>query len=64
MSEHITFDQTLKQAYDVMSPKTRAYNLPNAKSKPNKKITTKKRHLFGTSPSIVKTIKEYTKNAK
>jgi hypothetical protein len=59
MNEHITFDQTSEQASDVVSPKTRACNLPNARGKPNKKITNKKRHLFGTSPSIVETIKEY-----
>jgi len=59
MNEHITFDQTSEQASNVMSPKTKACNLPNARGKPNKKM-----HLFGTSPSIVETIKEYTKNAK
>ncbi len=64
MNEHITFDQTSEQASDLVSPKTKACNLPNARSKPNKKITNKKRHLFGTSPSIIETIKEYAKNAK
>lgn len=54
MNEHITFDQISEQASDVVSPKTKACNLPNARGKPNKK-----RHLFGTSPSIVETIKEY-----
>jgi hypothetical protein len=47
-----------------MSPKTRACNLPNARSKPNKKVTNKKSHIFGRSPSIVETIIEYTQNAK
>ncbi len=59
MNEHMIFDQTLEQASDVMSLKTGACNLPNTRGKPNKK-----RHLFGTSPSIIETIKEYTKNAK
>jgi hypothetical protein len=36
--------------------------LPSTRGKPNKKVTNKKRHLFGRSPSIVKTIiKIYTK---
>lgn len=37
INEHVTFNQASKQAYDVMSPKTRASNLPNTKDKPNKK---------------------------
>jgi len=41
-----------------------ACNLPNARSKPNKEVTNKKSHIFGRSPSIVETIKEYTQNAK
>lgn len=45
-----------------MSPKTKACNLPSVKSKPNKKVTNNKKHLFGRSPSIVETIKEYTQN--
>jgi hypothetical protein len=64
ISEHITFHQTSEQASNVMSPKTRAYNLPSVRSKPNKKVTNNKRHLFGRSLSIVETIKECTQNAK
>ncbi len=64
MNEQVTFDQTSKQASNVMSPKTRACKLSSTKGKPNKKIINKKRHLFGRSPSIVETIKKYRKNAK
>jgi hypothetical protein len=31
ISEHITFHQTSEQASNVMSPKTRAYNLPSVR---------------------------------
>ncbi len=51
MNEHITFDQTSQQAFDVMSPKTRACNFLGAKGKPNKKVTNNKRvYLEGLDP--------------
>ncbi len=60
MNEHITFDQTSKQAYDVLPPRTKASNFPNSRDKPNKKATNKIKRLSKVPPSIAKTIKKYT----
>jgi hypothetical protein len=66
INEHVTYNQASKQAYDdVVSPKTRASNLPDTKDKPNKKkFTNKNRHLYGGSPSIARDIKKYTQTIK
>jgi hypothetical protein len=64
MNEHVTFDQTLEQTFDVVSPRTKACDLPNTKGKPNKKTTNKKRKISKESPSIVRAIKKYTQIAK
>jgi uncharacterized protein (UPF0371 family) len=43
---------------------TRACNLLGIRSKPNKKVTNKKWHLFKESPSIIEAIKEYSQTTK
>jgi hypothetical protein len=53
INEHVTSDHASKQAYDVVSPKTRASNLPYSKRQTKqKKTTNKNRPLHGGSPSI------------
>jgi len=64
MNEHVTFDQTSKQTFDVVSPKTKACNLPSIRGKPNKKTTNKKRQISRESPSIVRAIKKIHKLQK
>ncbi len=64
MNEHVTFDQTLKQTFDLVSPRTKACNLPSIRGKPNKKATNKKRQISRESPSILRAIKKYTQIAK
>ncbi len=64
INEHVTFDQTSKQTFDVVSPRTKACNLPSIRGKPNKKATNKKKQVSRESPFIVTTIKKYTKTAK
>jgi hypothetical protein len=56
MNENVTFYQTSKQEFNVMSPILRACNLVIIGSKPNKKTTHKKMHIFGRYPSIIGTI--------
>jgi hypothetical protein len=56
MNENVTFDQTSKQAFNVMSPMIRDCNLVNTRGKPNKEVISKKMHLFEGSPSIKGTI--------
>jgi len=60
MNENVTFDQTSKQAFNVMSPLIRACNLVDIGGKPNKKARHKKMCLFG-SPSTIGTIKNFKK---
>jgi hypothetical protein len=42
MNEHVTFGQTSKQTFNLVSPRTKACNLPSIRGKPNKKTTNKK----------------------
>jgi len=64
MNEHVTFDQTSKQTFDLVSPRTKACNLPSIRGKPNKKTTNKKRQISRESPSILRAIKKNTQIAK
>jgi hypothetical protein len=48
------------QAFDIVSPRTKAHDLLGIRGKPNKKIISKKRHLSRESPPIAKLIKEYS----
>lgn len=59
MNENVTFDQTSKKAFNVMSPLIRACNLVVTGGKPNKKARHKKMCLFGGSPSTIRTINIY-----
>ncbi len=61
---HVTPNHTFDQTYDIVSLRTKAYKLVGTCGKPNKKTTSKKRCLFKESPSIAKTIKEYSQIAK
>jgi hypothetical protein len=63
-NDHVTSNHTFNQASDLVSPRTRACNLPGTIDKPNNKITHKKRCLSGESPSIAEAIKEYSQTAK
>jgi hypothetical protein len=64
MNENVTFDQTSKQALNVMPHMIRVCNLFNIGGKPNKKTTHKKMCLFGGTPSIIGTIKKNLKMQK
>jgi hypothetical protein len=64
MNEHVTFDQTSKQTFDLVSPRTKACNLPSIRGKPNKKTTNKKRQISRESPSILRAIKKKYTNCK
>jgi hypothetical protein len=65
MNEHVTFDQTLKQTFDLVSPRTKACNLPGIRGKPNKKATKKKgKYVESLHPFILRDIKKYTQIAK
>jgi hypothetical protein len=63
-NDHVTANHTFNQAFDIVSPRTRACNLPSTIGKPNNKVTCKKRCLFGEFPSIAEAIKEYSQTAK
>jgi len=63
-NDHVTPIHTSNQAYDIVSPKTRACNLLGTRGKPNKKATSKKQCLSRESPSIAKAIKEYSHKTK
>jgi hypothetical protein len=41
-NDHVTQNHTFNQAYDIVSSMTKACNLPNTRSKLNKKTTSKK----------------------
>jgi len=41
-SDHVTPNHTFNQAYDIISPKTKACNLLGTRGKPNNKVTSKK----------------------
>jgi hypothetical protein len=55
----VTPIHTSNQAYDIVSAKTRACNLPGTRGKPNKKATSKKQCLSKESPSMAIVIKKY-----
>jgi hypothetical protein len=57
VNEDITTNQVFNQAFDVVSPRTRACNLPSIKGKSNKKITNRKICLF-RGPLIIEAIKK------
>jgi hypothetical protein len=63
-NDHVTPNHTVNQAFDIVSPKTTACNLPSTTGKPSNKVTCKKRCLSGESPSIAEAIKEYSQTAK
>jgi hypothetical protein len=63
-NDHVTPNYTSNQTSTIVSPKTRACNLPGTKGKPNKKATSKKRCLSRESLSIAKTIKKYSYTTK
>jgi len=63
-NDHVTPNHPSNQAYAIVSPRTRACNLPSTKGKPNKKATRKKQCLSRESPSFVKAIKEYSHTTK
>jgi hypothetical protein len=63
-NDHGTPNHTFNQAFDIVSPRTRACNLPGTTGKPNNKVICKKRCLFGESPSIAEAIKECSQTAK
>jgi hypothetical protein len=63
-NDHVKPNHTFDQTYDIVSPRTKACKLLGTSSKPNKKTISKKQCLFRESPSIAKTIKEYSQIAK
>jgi hypothetical protein len=44
-NDHVTQNHTFNQAFDIVSPKTKACNLIGIRGKPNKKAISKKRCL-------------------
>jgi hypothetical protein len=51
-NDHVTPNHTSNQTSIIVPPKTRACNLPGTKSKPNKKVTSKKRVCLGSLFSL------------
>jgi hypothetical protein len=47
-NDHVTSNHTFDQAFDILSPKTKACNLFGTKGKPNKKTTSKKNVYMGS----------------
>jgi hypothetical protein len=64
VNEHVAFDQTSKQTFDLVSCRTKACKLPSIRGKPNKKATNEKRQIFKEFPSILRAIKKNTQIAK
>jgi hypothetical protein len=58
-NEDVTTNQLFNHTFDVVSPRTRACNLPSTKGKSNKKLTNRKIQLF-RDPSIIEAIKKYS----
>jgi hypothetical protein len=63
MNEDVTTNQVFNHAFDIVSPRTRACNLPSIKGKSNRKITNRKIRIF-KGPSIIEAIKRIHKLQK